>query len=239
VEKLIPAGADAILGVSLFADVAPDDFGKFNRAFAAVFRIAAGDAWIESLPIIGPDGDIEWQPALFTCSFIVVNVWVVLQVSLQGVCVCVCVWIPTLPVACVIPATGKSTRRRQMESGRGLRREAVEGPPRPSSPGVVAGGPAGTQGDSIRLSNRKIEAVRSLAERGLPKGLLQACRRGCWWPANAKQRARAWRWPAMHSLHCFAAAPPPPVSTGSCLMQRPPRPPCPPAVVVWRSGARG
>jgi hypothetical protein len=53
----------------------------FNRAFITLFRIAAGDTWIDSLPTLGPDGDLQWQPALFICSFIVCSVWVVLQVS--------------------------------------------------------------------------------------------------------------------------------------------------------------
>jgi hypothetical protein len=72
---------DSILGVSLFADIAPDQFSRFNRAFVTLFRIAAGDTWIESLPTLGPEGDLQWKPALFVCSFIVCSVWVVLQVS--------------------------------------------------------------------------------------------------------------------------------------------------------------
>jgi hypothetical protein len=74
---------DAILGVSLFADIAPDQFGRFNRAFATLFRIAAGDTWIDSLPILGPDGGIQWKPALYIFTFIIVSVWVVLQVTLD------------------------------------------------------------------------------------------------------------------------------------------------------------
>jgi hypothetical protein len=77
----IAHSADAILGVSLFSDVAPDQFGRFNRAFMALFRIAAGDTWIDALPTLGPDGEIELRPAFYICSFIVVSVWVVLQVS--------------------------------------------------------------------------------------------------------------------------------------------------------------
>jgi hypothetical protein len=79
IDALSPA--DAILGVSLFADIAPDEFGKFNRAFVTLFKIAAGDTWIDALPMLAPDGDLEWKPALFTCSFIVLSVWIVLQVS--------------------------------------------------------------------------------------------------------------------------------------------------------------
>ncbi len=73
--------ADAILGVSLFSDIAPDQFGKFNRAFVTLFKIAAGDTWIETLPTLTPNGDLEWKPALFVCTFIVLSVWIVLQVS--------------------------------------------------------------------------------------------------------------------------------------------------------------
>ncbi len=73
--------ADSILGVSLFSEIAPDQFGKFNRAFVTLFRIAAGDTWIDQLPMLGPDGDLEWKPSLYICSFIVLSVWVVLQVS--------------------------------------------------------------------------------------------------------------------------------------------------------------
>ena len=79
--KLTIFWPDSILGVSLFADIAPDQFGRFNRAFVTLFRIAAGDTWIDALPTLGPDGDLQWKPALFVCSFIVCSVWVVLQVS--------------------------------------------------------------------------------------------------------------------------------------------------------------
>ncbi len=78
---LIRSFSDAILGVSLFADVAPDQFGRFNRAFISMFRVAAGDTWVDPLPILDRDGDIAWKPALFICSFMVLTVWVVLQVS--------------------------------------------------------------------------------------------------------------------------------------------------------------
>ena len=73
--------ADAILGVSLFSDVAPDQFGKFNRAFLSLFKVAAGDTWIDMLPTLAPDGDLEWKPAVYLCTFIVISVWIVLQVS--------------------------------------------------------------------------------------------------------------------------------------------------------------
>jgi hypothetical protein len=37
--------ADSILGFSLFKDSSPEDFGRFNRAFITMFRIASGDPW--------------------------------------------------------------------------------------------------------------------------------------------------------------------------------------------------
>ena len=40
-----PSHADSILGVSLFKDLASEDFGRFNRAFITMFRIASGDPW--------------------------------------------------------------------------------------------------------------------------------------------------------------------------------------------------
>ena len=72
---------DSILGVSIFSGIAPDQFGRFNVAFVTMFRIAAGDTWVDALPALGPDGSLEWKPALFISSFIVISVWVVLQVS--------------------------------------------------------------------------------------------------------------------------------------------------------------
>ena len=71
---------DAILGVALFKEMAPSSFGRFNRAFVSMFRIAAGETWIEELPILDSAGDIFWKSSLFIFSFVILNVWVVLQV---------------------------------------------------------------------------------------------------------------------------------------------------------------
>jgi hypothetical protein len=71
--------ADAILGVALFKEVAPTTFGRFNRAFVSMFRIACGETWIDGLPFLDDSGDISWRSSLFICSYMVLNVWVVLQ----------------------------------------------------------------------------------------------------------------------------------------------------------------
>ncbi len=66
--------------MALFKETAPSSFGRFNRAFVSMFRIAAGETWIEDLPILDSSGDIFWKSSLFVFSFVILNVWVILQV---------------------------------------------------------------------------------------------------------------------------------------------------------------
>jgi hypothetical protein len=72
--------ADSIVGVSLFADEAPDDFKEFNRAFIAMFRITAGETWVDSLPEQDQDGTINYQAATFIVSYIIIENWLLFQV---------------------------------------------------------------------------------------------------------------------------------------------------------------
>ena len=53
-----------------------------SRSILFVKFTAAGDSWVDNLPLLDEDGDIEWRTALFICSFISVMVWVLLQVNL-------------------------------------------------------------------------------------------------------------------------------------------------------------
>ncbi len=76
----VPPRPDAILGVALFKEVVPSSFGRFNLAFIAMFRIAAGETWIDGLPLVDEVGDINWRGGVFVCSYLVINVWVILQV---------------------------------------------------------------------------------------------------------------------------------------------------------------
>ena len=41
-----------------------------------MFRIASGDPWPDSLPILDEDGSIDYRTCLFMCSFVVVVCWV-------------------------------------------------------------------------------------------------------------------------------------------------------------------
>ena len=46
--------ADAVIGVSLFGDDAPESLGAFSLAFFALFRVAAGETSVALTPI-SPD----------------------------------------------------------------------------------------------------------------------------------------------------------------------------------------
>jgi hypothetical protein len=74
--------ADSILGVSLFADESPVDFGRFDQAFITMFRITAGETVsLTSLPIINPaTGVVDYRVAIFTITYVSVVIWVLLQV---------------------------------------------------------------------------------------------------------------------------------------------------------------
>jgi hypothetical protein len=71
----------AILGVSFFSTEAPDDFATFDRAFFALVRLSAGDTWIESLQRLNADGSLNYGPNFYVFCYIVIVVWVLLQVS--------------------------------------------------------------------------------------------------------------------------------------------------------------
>jgi hypothetical protein len=57
--SLLRLPADAILGVSLFSAQAPNAFGKFNRAFMTMFKITAGDTWVDEMPFIDETGGLN------------------------------------------------------------------------------------------------------------------------------------------------------------------------------------
>ena len=71
----------AILGVTLFSDMAPLSFGNLSVAFIELFRIAAGDTWIAEVPQVDEEGKVEWGLGIFIMSFILICNWTLLQVS--------------------------------------------------------------------------------------------------------------------------------------------------------------
>jgi len=71
----------AILGCSLFSEVAPESFSRFDRAMAALFRIAAGDTWIEGVDVLDESGAVNWAIGGYVFSFVLIVNWTLLQVS--------------------------------------------------------------------------------------------------------------------------------------------------------------
>ncbi len=78
------AAADSIVGVTYFSQASPDDFGAFNKAFVALFRITAGDAWIESLPAYGPEGGLNPGSVVFQVTYVLIVNWTLLPIRWDG-----------------------------------------------------------------------------------------------------------------------------------------------------------
>jgi hypothetical protein len=47
-----------------------------------MFRITAGETWVESLPKDHPDGSVNWQAAIYITSYIIIENWLLFQVFL-------------------------------------------------------------------------------------------------------------------------------------------------------------
>ena len=73
--------ADAIIGVSFFGEVDPEDFVRFDRSFVAFFKILAGDAWIPGLSQLNEDGSMNLGVVAYMCSYRLIVEWILLQVA--------------------------------------------------------------------------------------------------------------------------------------------------------------
>ena len=76
-----PAAADAIMGVSLYGDLAPESFGEFERGFVTMFRLTTDGLWPDGIPAYDDAGNVSWKCAAFMMSYVVVVNWVVLQAT--------------------------------------------------------------------------------------------------------------------------------------------------------------
>ena len=74
----------AIVGVAFFDERSPEDFGNLSRGLVSMFRIAAGETWIEGVPILQDDASVDWATGLFVMSFVITVNWTLLQVSVAG-----------------------------------------------------------------------------------------------------------------------------------------------------------
>jgi hypothetical protein len=68
--------------VTYFSQTSPEDFGRFDAAFVALFKVTAGGAWTPSLAARGPDGSIAFGPTLFLTSYVLLVNWTLLPVSM-------------------------------------------------------------------------------------------------------------------------------------------------------------
>lgn len=76
--------AVAIVGVTIFREQAPDDFGNFSGAFISMFRITIGsvDWFLLQLPTMLPDGTVNWRASLFLICYVILINWFFFQVSI-------------------------------------------------------------------------------------------------------------------------------------------------------------
>jgi hypothetical protein len=72
--------ADSIIGVTYFSQISPVDFCTFDAAFVALFRITAGDAWIESLPAHTDDGVVNPGIVTFLITYVLLVNWTLLPI---------------------------------------------------------------------------------------------------------------------------------------------------------------
>jgi hypothetical protein len=69
------------MGVNIFRETAPDNFITFFRALSTMFRLTAGETWVDGLAAYDESGTPYYGTALFIYSYIVIVVWILLQVS--------------------------------------------------------------------------------------------------------------------------------------------------------------
>jgi hypothetical protein len=53
------------MGVALFRDQAPRSFGLFDRALSSMFRLTAGETWLDELVLLDPDQGGSGLPPRF------------------------------------------------------------------------------------------------------------------------------------------------------------------------------
>ena len=88
---MTPLDADSVMGVALFREESPACFGSFYRALTSMFRLTAGETWLDELVAFNPDdGGINLTTVLFVDSYIVIAVWILLQVSVAVLLVWTC-----------------------------------------------------------------------------------------------------------------------------------------------------
>jgi len=70
----------AIIGVSLYAERSPENFGTFARALFSLFLLMAFDKWTEDLPGFDAEGKVDFGVVIFMFSFVIIVIWTLVQV---------------------------------------------------------------------------------------------------------------------------------------------------------------
>ena len=70
----------AIIGVTFYDERSPEDFGNLSLAIISMFRIAAGETWIDGIPIANEDSNVDWATGAFVISFVLIVNWTLIQV---------------------------------------------------------------------------------------------------------------------------------------------------------------
>ena len=68
------------MAVSVFDGAAPEYFASFDVAFFTLLLVTAGEPWPDALPRLNEDGTANWRVMVFCGSYIIVSIWLVLQV---------------------------------------------------------------------------------------------------------------------------------------------------------------
>jgi len=59
----------------------PEQFGNMTRSLLTLMRLAAGETWVEGIPVLLDNGQVNMLPATFIFVYIIVVTWTFLQVS--------------------------------------------------------------------------------------------------------------------------------------------------------------
>ena len=78
--RTAPLRTAAVVGVAMFSNVAPDNFGVFDAAFLTLFYVTGGDPWPDALPKFNEDGSANWIVAAYIMAYTMIEIWVILQV---------------------------------------------------------------------------------------------------------------------------------------------------------------
>ena len=68
----------------MFAEIDPEHFGVFDKAFITLFFVSGGDPWPETLPKTNEDGSANWVTAGYVMVYTVVVDWVIIEASRNG-----------------------------------------------------------------------------------------------------------------------------------------------------------